>query len=82
MTIEIITAHEADQLIRMRRPLGTDQQGRHPEVAHAATSIGSDDAVEAWRREGIRAAIWFWSCTLGGCAVLAVVGALAMGWRL
>ena len=40
---QIITAHEADQLIRLRRPLGTEYQGRYPEAAHPCTDLGSDD---------------------------------------
>ena len=46
MTIEIITAHEADQLVRLRRPLGTEYQGRFPEAAHACTDVGDDDDEE------------------------------------
>ena len=43
MTIEIITAHEADQRIKLRRPLGTDEQGRYPEVAPLPIDAGDPD---------------------------------------
>jgi hypothetical protein len=36
MTIELITDHEAAMRAACRRPLGTDQQGRFPEVAPVA----------------------------------------------
>lgn len=39
----IITPHEDDHLTRVRRPFGTEYQGRYPEAAHPATDVGADD---------------------------------------
>ena len=77
MTIEIITAHEADQLIRLRRPLGTDQQGRHPEAAHACTDVGADE----WVAFTVRETVVFWSVVIGGTAALGLIVAVIAGWR-
>lgn len=92
MAVEIITAHEADQIIAMRKPLawpiyaswphctGPCQQGRSlcmtPEACQ--TGVAEEDEWEAasWRDE-----IAFWVAVAAGTATLGLLLALAVGWR-
>ena len=52
-------------------PAGCDQQGRHPEAAHAASELTDDD--EAKRGEGAGVFIWPLLSTLFMFAVLLVI---------
>lgn len=52
---------EPYQQCHMRRPYiahGLDMQGRHPEAAHAATDIGSDDDDLGCATGIVRALMW------------------------
>jgi hypothetical protein len=79
MVIELITAHEADQQIRLKRPLGCDEQGRYPEAAHAATAEGIDPDV--WLAASLRDNLYFWTIVGTALSVLGFGGALLAGWR-
>ena len=44
--MEIITADEADQIIRLKQPLGLDYQGRHPEARPVPDEDEDDSGYE------------------------------------
>lgn len=92
MTIEIITAHEADQIIRMRKPLawpiystfphcsGPCDQGRSVCLTPEACRTGRDDDDEYARPPMTRAdALLAITLVLASWGAVMIV-ALAVGW--
>jgi hypothetical protein len=85
MTIEYTTAHEADQLIQMRKPLswpihnsctGSCNQGRACDCT-ADVADADEWVAGTWRDD-----LAFWGTVALGTFSFCTLLALALGWRL